>query len=72
MYTLKVDNNRAEYCCSVSVDDIDAVAKAQNITLNNDQLQTVLTLFCANILHDPGAVISTSHIEALIKDVVEK
>ena len=72
MYTLKVDNNRAEYCCSVSVDDIDAVAKAQNITLNKDQLQDVLTLFCSNILQDPDAVISSNHIEALIKDVVEK
>lgn len=71
MYTIKCNNKEASINISLTVKDIEKVANDCGITINNDQAQDVLTLFCANILQDPDSIICTASVEDMIKDVVK-
>ena len=71
MYTIKVNNEFADINYRVTVDDIEKVANNMDVALTDDQKQTVLTLFCSNILQDPDSIISTNSIENIIGDVVK-
>lgn len=71
MYTVKVNNDFADISYRVTVDDIETVAENMGITLNDDQKQNVLTMFCANIIQDPDSIISTDHIKHVINDFIK-